>query len=404
MATDGPAETMAGMREQATGSRAWLAVLLTTAMALSMLPLFLLGALGPYVVGPLGIGAPLLGVLVSVGFAVAAVLSLFAGPAVTAIGPRRCLVALFGVSAAALALFAVAPGYGLLVLAVAASGLPQALANPATNQLIATRVPAVRRGGLTGIKQSGVQLGAFLAGLPLAAVAAAADWRVAVGIAAGGALVAALATFGVPADARPARLPSLSAVCPRGDALWLSGFSVLLGAGISAINTYVALFATRQLGTPVALGSALIAVLGVAGIFGRVLWSRRAARRGSPGALLAPLALGAAASALALGASALFGTWWVWAGVLGIGACAVAANAVSMVTVIATVRPEFIGRDSAVVSAGFFTGFAIGPLLMGSLVQAAGDRFEGGWLLVSLEFLGAAAVAWLWRRRTVQRA
>ncbi len=159
-------------------------------MTLSMLPLFLVGALGPRLIDEFDGAASLLGALVAAGFAVAAVLSLIVGPMVAALGVRRCLVAMFVVSALALTLFAVAPGYPVLVAAIAVSGLAQALANPTTNQLIATRISADRRGSVAGWKQSGVQFGAFLAGLPLAAIAAATTWRVAVGAAAAGAAVA----------------------------------------------------------------------------------------------------------------------------------------------------------------------------------------------------------------------
>ncbi|GAB3483988.1 hypothetical protein GCM10027521_24060 [Amycolatopsis cihanbeyliensis] len=376
-----------------------LPALLTVAMALSMLPLFLLGALGPYLVEEFDIAAPLLGVVVTVGFAVASVLSLMIGPAVGALGPRRCLIGMFGVTAVMLAVFAIAPAYGWLVAAVAGSGIGQALANPATNQLIATRVPAPRRAGVTGLKQSGVQLGAFFAGLPLAALAAAAEWRIAVGLAAATALLAAFAALTVPADRQPARLPELTAARPRGDAAWLAGFSVLLGAGISAVNTYIALYGTSQLDISAGVAGGLIAALGIAGIVGRMGWSAVAARRGLPGALLAPLALGAVLAALLLAAAAPFGSAFAGVGAVGVGAFAVAANAVSMVTVITTARPEQVGKDSAVVAAGFFAGFAVGPPALGMLAAAAGGRYEAGWLLVAVEFLGAAGVAWWWRRR-----
>jgi len=90
------------------------------------------------------------------------------------------------------------------------------------------------------------------------------------------------------------------------------------------------------------------------------------------GALLAPLAAGAIVASLALIAASRWSPVWVWVAVLGIGACAVAANAVSMVTVIAVACPGQVPRDSAVVSAGFFAGFAVGPTLAGLLADAAG--------------------------------
>ena len=43
----------------------------------------------------------------------------------------------------------------LVAAAAAVGGIPQGWGNPATNSLIATRVAPGRRGGVTGIKQSG---------------------------------------------------------------------------------------------------------------------------------------------------------------------------------------------------------------------------------------------------------
>ncbi|RMI28501.1 MFS transporter [Nocardia stercoris] len=375
-----------------------MTVLLTTAMALSMLPLFLLGALGPRLVREFGIAAPQLGLLVAAGFGVAAVLSLIVGPMVAALGARRCLIGMFAVSALALGLFAAAPGYSGLVVAVVVSGAGQALANPATNQLIATRVPVAARGAVAGWKQSGVQFGAFLAGLPLAALAGATNWRVAVAAAATAAAVAAGAALLLTKDPGPPRLPSLIVAQPRGGAGWMCGYSVLLGIGISAINTYVALYASKQLGFPAAAASALVALLGVAGIGGRVGWTRWSSRLRTPAILLGPLAFGAALAALTV-LAAVWWSWWVWLGVLGIGCCAVSANAVSMMTVISTAEPAQVGRDSAVVSAGFFAGFVVGPPVFGAIVVASGGSYAPGWAMVAAAFVAAATVAWWWRSR-----
>ncbi|NKY84514.1 MFS transporter [Nocardia veterana] len=376
--------------------------LLITAMTLSMLPLFLLGALGPRLIGEFGGATSRLGFLVAAGFAVAAVLSPLVGPAVTAIGARRCLCAGFLVSAVALALFATAHRYALLVVAIALSGLAQAMANPTTNQLIAACIPLDRRGAVAGWKQSGVQFGAFLAGLPLAALASATGWRTAVGLSAAVALGAALLTTAIAKDAVPPRFPPLTVPRPDGDAAWMCGFSVFLGAGVSAINTYIALYAGVRLGLSATVASALVAGLGVAGIAGRVGWTRRSAALSSPAVLLPPLAFGSALAAAAILLADPVGSWLVWLGALGIGGCAVAANAVSMMTVIATAPAHRIGRDSAVVSAGFFAGFVVGPTLFGALAQQHG--YVLAWSTVIAEFLAAALVAgwWQWRAERVR--
>ncbi|MFI5763700.1 MFS transporter [Streptomyces sp. NPDC051563] len=385
--------TPGGAVEGATGG---LTALLTGAMAFSMLQLFLLGALGPRLVGELGVSPALLGWTTTVGFGTAAVLSPLGGRLVDRIGPRRSLVLLLSVSAAALALIGAAPGPGYLLAAVALGGLPQALANPATNKAILAAVPPGRRGPVTGMKQSGVQLGAFAAGLPLTALAGGIGWRGAVWTAAATAALAAVCALrALPADPQAAPAGARASLVPRGDIAWLAVFSLFLGCGIASVNTYVALFGAQRLGMGPTAAGALVAVLGVAGIAGRVGWSR-AARPGRaewlPGALAAG-AVGAAVLLLAApGAGAL-----VWVAAVAVGVFAVSANAVSMVLVMQRSAPGRAGQDSALVAAGFFAGFAVGPLLFGPLANAG--HYGTGWLLVAAEFGAAGAVGVTWAMR-----
>ncbi|MFG3661014.1 MFS transporter [Streptomyces sp. NPDC047706] len=365
-------------------------------MAFSMMQLFLLGALGPRLVAELGVSPTVLGLTTTVGFATATVLSPVGGRVVDRVGPRRCLVALLAVSALALALIGAAPGSGFLLAAVALGGLPQALANPATNKAILAVVPPARRGSVTGMKQSGVQLGAFAAGLPLAALAGLAGWRGAVWTAAGAAVVAAVwAARALPAD--PPAKSTPAAWVPRGTIAWLMVFSLLLGCGIASVNTYLALYGAQRLGLGPTAAGALVAVLGVAGIAGRVGWSKLAGRPRWSVWLPGLLAAGAVVAALLLALSASAPPL-AWAAAVAVGLFAVAANAVSMVLVMQRAAPGRAGQDSALVSAGFFAGFAIGPPLFGLLAEAG--RYGAGWGLVAGEFAGAGAVAVLWALRT----
>ncbi|MFF0204254.1 MFS transporter [Streptomyces sp. NPDC005017] len=368
-------------------------------MAFSMMQLFLLGALGPRLVDDLGVSPTVLGLTTTVGFGAAAVLSPLGGRVVDRVGPRRCLIALLLVSAAALALIGAAPGTAFLLAAVALGGLPQALANPATNKSILAAVPAERRGSVTGTKQSGVQLGAFAAGLPLAALAGAVGWRGAVWTAAAAAVVTAVwAARTLPADPPPKYTPA--SWLPRGTIAWLAAFSLLLGCGIASVNTYLALYGVRRLGLGETAAAALVAVLGVAGIAGRVGWSRLADRPGRALWLPSGLAVGAVAASLLLTASAHVRPL-AWVAAVAVGVFAVAANAVSMVLVMQRAAPGRAGQDSALVSAGFFAGFALGPPLFGLLASAG--RYGTGWLLVAAEFAGAGAVALAWAVREQRR-
>jgi predicted MFS family arabinose efflux permease len=394
--------TAPSARSSDRGVRSRIAVptVLTAAMTFSMLPLFLLGALAPALIREFHLVRPLLGVLVTAGFGVAALLSLVIGPVVDAFGARRSVITLCTVSAIALTVFATATHYAVLVLAVAVAGVPQALANPSTNKIIATTVAPRRRALLIGIKQSGVQLGAFAAGLPLAWLAEVLDWRVAVGVAACFALVFAAACLLLPADPSPPRAPALTVSFSAGPTVWwLLGFSVLLGSGIAAINTYVALFAVQELGVTALVAAALVAVLGVTGILGRVGWSRVVSANRPPATVLVPLCSAAVLAALSLLLAPYAWAGLVWVGVLGTGGFAVASNALSMLAVVASSTPQRTGRDSALVSAGFFGGFAVGPALFGLLVEVTGG-YPAAWALVAVEFAAAAGVAAAWRSRT----
>lgn len=364
-------------------------VLLTAAMGVSMLQLFLIGALGPRLVTEAGISRTVIGLTTTAGFGVAALLSLTAGRWVDRLGARRCLVVLLLLAATALALIGAASNTFVLLAAVALGGLPQALANPATNKIIVTVVEPARRGTVTGWKQSGVQLGAFAAGLPLAALAAWTGWRGSAWTAATlAALIACWALRALPPDPGPAQAPLRD--MPRARVGRLALFSFLLGCGIAAVNTYLALFGAERLGLGPVVAAWLVAALGVTGVVGRVGWSRRAGRLGRSEVLLAPLAAGACGAALLL-AAASSAPFLVWVGAAAVGAFAVAGNAVTMVAVIKRADPRSAGRDSALVSAGFFAGFAAGPPLFAILVELWG--YGPGWVLVATEFAAAIAVA-----------
>ncbi|MFF3653565.1 MFS transporter [Streptomyces sp. NPDC002181] len=403
-----PAEEAATGAPEGTKFRAGrqLTGFLTAAMAFSMLQLFLLGALGPRLVDELDMSPVFLGLTTTIGFGTAALLSPAGGRIVDRVGPRRSLVALLLVSAAALALIGAAPGAGLLLGAVALGGVPQALANPATNKAILAAVPPARRGAVTGMKQSGVQLGAFAAGLPLAALASGLGWRGAVWTAAGAALLTGLwAVRALPADPPVASGGPHTSLVPRGTVAWLAVFSLFLGCGIASVNTYLALFGVRQLGLGPTAAAGLVAVLGLTGIAGRVGWSK-AARPGRAEWLPGWLACGALGAAVLLAAAVAVGPL-VWLGAVAVGVFAVSGNAVTMVLVMQRAAPGRAGQDSALTAAGFFTGFAVGPPLFGLLV--ADHRYGTGWLLVAVEFAVAGAVAFVWavrdrRDRTVRSA
>lgn len=142
-------------------------MLLMMAMGMPMMIFYAIGILGPYLITDLEISRQQLGWLTTSTFGLAAILSPWAGALVQHIGTRTGLVSIFLLVGLSFSLMAILPGFGGLITALLLCGIAQSLANPATNQAIAQGVPASRKAGVVGLKQSGVQASALLAGVAL---------------------------------------------------------------------------------------------------------------------------------------------------------------------------------------------------------------------------------------------
>ncbi|MEU6809347.1 MFS transporter [Streptomyces sp. NPDC046831] len=375
---------------------------MTASMGLSMFVLFAFGALGPTLLADLGISRSQLGSLPAVAFGTASVLSLFSGHLTDLMGGRRALLVLLGTVALAFGVLALADGYGWLLAGLVLAGAAQACANPATNHLIAAHLPPERRAAAIGIKQSGVQFGAFAAGLLVPSLAVATSWRTTLALVVPVALAAVAVAFTLPRD-RPkdtgaARLSLPER--PNRAARWLIVYSLGVGTGLAALNTYLPLYAHEELGMGERLSGALIAAVGVAGIAARVLWTRLSGRLSDISLPLLVLA-GAAVCFLLLVPAAGLLTPLVWIGAIGLGGSAVAANAVSMVAVVRSPAFGATGHASALVSMGFFGGFVVGPLGFGLLADTSAG-YTGGWALAGAAFL-LSVVSGFRVRRAVAR-
>ncbi|MBO4161307.1 MFS transporter [Micromonospora antibiotica] len=370
-------------------------------MATSMTVLYATSALAPFLVADLGLSRTAVGGLVTVSFAVAAVVSLLAGHLIDLWGASRGLVALCVAVMVALLGASVASHYGWLLVAVAVAGVGQALANPATNVLVAQAVPAERRGTAIGVKQAGVQAAAFACGLVLPTVAALAGWRVALRVSTVLPLAVVVAVWWwVPASGRQVatgRWWRLSA--PSGWLVWLVAFSLLLGTGLAAVNTYLPLYATQRLGLGTGTAGLLLATFGVTGLLARVWWGRWADRTSDVTVALAWLATAAIVGVvLVLGAGHLW-SGLVWAGAVVAGGSATAANAVSMLMVLR--RGKALGQASGLVSLGFFSGFVVGPAAVGWCADVGG--WGAAWLVVGALFAGTAVLAMRVRSASVHQ-
>ncbi|WP_025132440.1 CynX/NimT family MFS transporter [Pseudomonas sp. PH1b] len=364
------------------GSRArslWLRTVLVSAMALPMLIFYAIGTLGPLLISDLAIAPHWLGWLVMSAFGLAALLSLWAGPLVRALGSRRALALLFWATLAGYGLLLTLPGFAGLVLALAVCGVAQALANPVTNLLVLECVEPANKPAVVGLKQSGVQLSALFCGLLLPTLAAGLGWRGALAILLVPALALALWGPRVAPVAAPRQPLSLGLVRPNSRLMLLLSVQLCVGLVLSSFVTFLGVFAARQ-GVSSAEAGAMVAGFGAMGILARTLLTPLGARLREEGwlllglLLLACLALGVTAQATAQA------HWPLWFGALGMGLTAVATNAIAMSMLLRDPAFGSPAPASGLLSAGFFAGFALGPLLFG-LVQQAQGGFANAWLL-----------------------
>lgn len=384
-------------------SRAGLGVTLALGMGIPPLVIYALSALSPLIVADLGLSRAQFGSFASFSFAVAAPFSAAGGRAADRLGGRRVLLVLFTAATGALLAAAAAPSYAWLLVAVAVSGFAQSLSNPVTNQLISAHVPAGRQGLLVGVKQSGVQLSQFAAGLTLPAVAVAVGWREAIAATSGIALASLLVTWRyVPAGA------ALSAGRRAGAGLrdlpevvwWLAAYALLMGLSLQATNVYLPLYGFERLGLGVTTAGLTAAVAGAVGVVARIAWGRLTEGVTAPYVSLASMAAAAGvAVTLLLCADLADAPGLVWVGAVVHGLTALAANAVVMVVLLERVDRAVAGIATGVLAIGLYAGFAAGPITFGAVVDATGS-YVVGWSTAVLAYAAAALLMLAWRRRT----
>lgn len=337
-----------------------------------------------------------IGALVTATTISGALISPSVGTLTDRIGARRAAIVTLLISGGALSAMSISPVFWLVALSALIGGLGQAIANPATNKLISMHTAPGQRGVITGVKQSGVQVGTFLGGLMLPAVTVAFGWRWAVagfGVAAlaGGAGAAVLLPGDVEDSTNRFDEGSGSAMPSVIRALAIYGF--LLGFAGTAIFTYLPLFAEESLGFSKSVSGYVVAFLGSVGVLGRIAWGRISERRlGALRSLRIIAVLSAVSSLLLVASSAVPALVWVAAVTTGLSASS--WNAVGMLAVIQSVPTRFAGRGSGIVLLGFMMGLGLGAPAFGYSVDRLGT-YVPGWLAITVIFLAALFVTQL---------
>lgn len=159
--------------------REWITILVFCLFAwtVSNLDQSLFGYAVPGIIAEYGIGLDRIGLILSIGFVVAAFVVVFAGLAADTYGRRRTLVLLLAVSALCVGLHGMVGDLTqLTVLRALAFALSAGLA-PITAAYVAESAPAHLRGVLMGVLQCGYPLGWFIAAMIAAPMLEASGWR-----------------------------------------------------------------------------------------------------------------------------------------------------------------------------------------------------------------------------------
>lgn len=362
-------------------------------MAISTFAIIAAGVLAADLIDEFDISRAQVGLLVTANGVIGALMSPVFGRVTDRLGAVRSVVGALVVGSFTLVAWAVSPTYQILFIAALITGVSNAWGNPSTNALIVDNVPPGQRGVVTGIKQSGVQIGTFLGGLLLPVFAAWWGWRVALACFLFIPITGLIGMIGRRdhSHAVARRENRVRGQLPR-SVRWIALYGFVSGAATSSMIAFLPLFANETLEWSMAAGGSLIALTGLAGIGARVMWPRLSERSLGHGRTLRILATITTVGAVILGLISLgvLGSWAVIIATLLIGGGAIAWNAVGMLAVMDFSPIGLVGKGTGLVLFGFLSGLAIGPPLMGLSVDQLGTYTPGWFGTAGLLMISAA--------------
>lgn len=348
--------------------------------------IFALAVLASRLIDDFGLSRFELGLIGSLNTGIGALSAPLTGRLTDRIGARQAAIVAQLITAGGFVLMATSANTAMLVLSAAVLGLPQGWGNPATNALIAERVAPGRRGTVTGIKQSGVTLGLFLAGATLPTLSDAfGSWRGATWVYAGVFAVLGLLPLLLPREpaeqfdeplldhddgsARVGGAPSADRSHMR--RIWqITMYAFLMGTAGGAISRFLALFAEEEVGMSNATAGFVVALSGLFGMATRIVAGKLAEQRIAPLRLLSILAVIGMSVSLLLMTTTTVGAWILWPIALLMAVGHAAWNAVAMLAIIMGVPKAQAGSASGTVMFGFLGGLALGAPIGGLLIDA----------------------------------
>ncbi|MEY3886493.1 MAG: Hexuronate transporter [Pseudomonadota bacterium] len=372
----------------------WLPLLATlfiqamVAMALLTLPV-----MAPVAAKALEVSPALVGVYVAITYAGAMFASLTSGTTVSRLGPIRVSQLGLILCAIGLCLCAVPwlPAIGLGALLI---GLGYGPITPASSQILARTTQPSQMALVFSIKQTGVPVGAMMAGAIVPSLMLGIDWQWSLVVVAMACVVSAVLsqplrealddlrqaslTFQISTLTTPLRM-----VLGHRALSTMAACSFMFSMVQMSLTTYLVTYLHDDLAYGMVSAGLLLSVTQMGGIGGRIAWGLVADRWLGAQKTLALLAILMASSALAT--ALLLPTlplWGIWAILLVFGASAIGWNGVYLAEV-ARQAPE--GKASVATGGTLtftFLGVVIGPPLFGALSSAFGTYRAGFLALV----------------------
>ena len=365
-----------------------------TVTTVSVLPVFLTGALAVQLGDELGFNPAGLGLVVALYFGVSALCSLPVGRLVERWGGAvTSRIAVLGVAVVMLVLAVFADSYASLVAILLCGAWCNVMGQLASNLTLARSVPAHRLGLSFGVKQAAIPLSTLLAGAAVPAVALTVGWRWAYVIASG---LALLALLGAPRSGEYVRVPKP----PPGEratlALAVLGAGSGLGAGAANALGIFLVAAAVDRGIDPGMAGLVLTFGSVVGFAGRLLHGWLADRRtgGHVAFVAGSMAIGAVGlvllavpgtPALTIGTILGFGLGWSWPGLMQFA--------------VVRLNPSAPAAASAIVQTGVYAGGFAGPIAFGFV--AARSSFDTAWLAAAATMVAAALLVVLGRRLLV---
>ena len=389
---------------------AYVTLAITTAIqAMVSLASVAVPVLAPTAARELGFEASQVGYFVGVMYIGAATSALTAGTLVLRFGSIRVSQCCLMLCAVAMLLITVVPLAWILPVAILL-GAGYGPITPASSHVLARTTPPHMMALVFSIKQTGVPVGAALAGIIIPPLTLGFGWRAAalvIGVLC--ILTAFLAQASrreLDADRDPARRLALANLALpfrlifESPALMRNVARALVYAGLQiSFFTYIVAYLTHDIGyTLVAAGLAL-AVANLGGIGGRIVWGFVADRTRAPLIVLGLLGLAMSGASLA---TAAFGADWSHALIIGVcllfGMTAVGWNGVLISETARLSPPGMAGVVAGGTNFMMFGGVVFYPPLF-SLIHGATDSYGVPFVIFAVPAFGMAVAQLVGARR-----